>query len=158
MQKISPFLWFDDQAEEAANFYVSIFKDSRILNVTRYVEGSHKPVGTAMTVSFVIEGQEFMALNGGPEFKFTPAISFLVNCENQGEVDALWEKLTEGGLEMPCAWLTDKFGISWQIVPKILGKLLSDPDPIKAKRVTMAMLKMGKIDIAELERAYNQID
>jgi predicted 3-demethylubiquinone-9 3-methyltransferase (glyoxalase superfamily) len=156
MQKITPFLWFDQQAEEAMNFYVSIFKDSKILNVNRYGDGAPLPSGTVMTASFQISGQEFVALNGGPVFHFTPAISFVVSCKTQAEVDEYWDKLSEGGQEGQCAWLTDKFGISWQIVPTALGQLLSDPDSAKAGRVMQAMLQMKKIDIAGLQRAYDQ--
>jgi predicted 3-demethylubiquinone-9 3-methyltransferase (glyoxalase superfamily) len=160
MQKITPFLWFDDQAEEAMNFYISIFKNSKVLNVNRYGEEgagvSGRSKGSVMTASFLLDGQQFVALNGGPVFKFTPAISFVVNCETQEEVDELWEKLSAGGEEGQCAWLTDKFGVSWQIVPNELGKLLSDPDPVKAGRVMQAMLRMKKIDIAGLKRAYEQ--
>jgi predicted 3-demethylubiquinone-9 3-methyltransferase (glyoxalase superfamily) len=160
MQKITPFLWFDDQAEDAMNFYISIFKNSKVLNVNRYGEEgagvSGRPKGSVMTASFLLDGQQFVALNGGPVFKFTPAISFVVNCETQEEVDELWEKLSAGGEEGQCAWLTDKFGVSWQIVPNELGKLLSDPDPVKAGRVMQAMLRMKKIDIAGLKRAYEQ--
>ncbi len=156
MQKITPFLWFDDQAEEAANFYVSIFKNSKIVNIVRYGEAGPGPAGTIMTVAFELNGQEFTALNGGPEFKFTEAISFFVNCESQQEVDELWEKLSEGGEEGPCGWLKDKYGLSWQIVPTVLGEMLNDPDPAKAQRVTKAMLQMQKIDIAELKQAYEQ--
>lgn len=154
MQKITPFLWFDTQAEEAMNFYISIFKNSKILSVNRYGEAGPGPKGSVMTASFLLDGQEFVALNGGPEYKFTPAISFVVNCETQEEVDAFWDKLSAGGREDQCAWLQDKFGVSWQIVPIILVKLLSDPDPIKAQRVMAAMMKMKKIDIATLKRAY----
>ncbi len=156
MQKITPFLWFDDQAEEAANFYVSIFKNSKIVNIVRYGEAGPGPAGTIMTVAFELNGQEFTALNGGPEFKFTEAISFFVNCESQQEVDELWEKLSEGGEEGPCGWLKDKYGLSWQIVPTVLGEMLNDPDPAKAQRVTKAMLQMQKIDIAGLKQAYEQ--
>lgn len=156
MQKITPFLWFDHQAEEAMNFYLSIFKDSKILNVNRYGEGAPLPKGTVLTASFMLNGQEFIALNGGPMYKFSPAISFVVNCNTQAEVDHYWEKLGAGGKENRCAWLDDKFGVSWQIVPKQLGKLLSDPDPVKAGRVMQAMMQMKKIDIAALQRAYDQ--
>jgi len=156
MQKITPFLWFDDQAEEAANFYVSIFKNSKIVNIARYGEAGPGPAGTVMTVAFELNGQEFTALNGGPEFKFTEAISFFVNCESQQEVDELWEKLSEGGEEGPCGWLKDKYGLSWQIVPTVLGEMLNDPDPAKAQRVMKAMLQMQKIDIAGLKQAYGQ--
>ena len=154
MQKITPFLWFDNQAEEAANFYVSIFKNSKILTVTRYGEAGPGPKVSAMTVVFQLDGEEFIALNGGPQFKFTEAISFVVNCENQWEVDEFWEKLSEGGEESMCGWLKDKYGLSWQIVPTILGKLMSDPDPQKSKRVMEAMLKMRKIVIDDLKLAY----
>lgn len=156
LQKIAPFLWFDHQAEEAMNFYTSIFKNSKIGSITRYGEGGPGPEGTVMTATFELEGQEFMALNGGPEFTFTPAISFFVNCETQAEVDKLWAKLTEGGQEVECGWLKDKYGVSWQIVPTVLSKLLNDPDPAKSQRVMQAMLKMKKIDIAGLKRAYEQ--
>jgi predicted 3-demethylubiquinone-9 3-methyltransferase (glyoxalase superfamily) len=156
MQKITPFLWFDHQAEEAMNFYISIFKNSKVLNVNRYAEGAPQPAGMVMTASFQINGQEFIALNGGPVFKFNPAISFVVSCETQAEVDEYWAKLCAGGQESQCAWLTDKFGVSWQIVPTALGKLLSDPDPQKAGRVMQAMLQMKKIDIAGLQRAYDE--
>jgi len=158
MQKIMPFLWFDDQAEEAANFYVSIFKKSKIGNVTRYGEAdsevSGRPKGSVMTVTFQLDGQEFIALNGGPVFKFTEAISFLVNCETQEEVDELWEKLSEGGNEIECGWLKDKYGVTWQIVPTVLNELLNDPDPEKSQRVMKALLKMKKIDIEALKQAY----
>ena len=156
MHKITPFLWFDHQAEEAMYFYTSIFKNSKIGNVTRYGEAGPGPKGSVMTASFELEGQPFTALNGGPHFKFTEAISFYVNCETQEEVDELWDKLTEGGEEVQCGWLKDKFGLSWQIVPTVLGKLLNDPDPEKAKSVTQAMLQMKKIDIEGLKRAYEQ--
>jgi predicted 3-demethylubiquinone-9 3-methyltransferase (glyoxalase superfamily) len=156
MQKITPYLWFDSQAEEAANFYVSIFNNSKIVNISRYGEAGPGPVGTVLTVSFELEGQEFTALNGGPAFKFTEAVSFFVDCKSQEEVDDLWEKLTEGGEEQPCGWLKDKFGLSWQIVPTVLIEMLNDPDPEKARRVTEAMLQMKKIDIPTLEQAYEQ--
>jgi len=158
-QKIVPCLWFDDQGEDAANFYVSIFKDSRITNVSRYGEAGKevhgKKPGTAMTVAFELEGQPFTALNGGPQFKFNQAISFQISCESQAEVDHYWDKLSEGGdpNAQQCAWLKDKFGLSWQVVPTALPRLLSDPDRAKAGRVMNAMLKMKKIDIAELENA-----
>lgn len=154
MQKITPFLWFDSQAEEAMNFYVSIFRNSKVLTVNRYGDAGPGPKGTVMTANFLLDGQEFVALNGGPLYKFTPAISFVVNCESQQEVDDLWDKLSAGGREDPCGWLQDKFGVSWQIVPTVLVKLLNDPDPIKAQRVMAAMMKMKKIDIAALKRAY----
>lgn len=157
MQRITPFLWFDTQAEEAANFYVSIFKNSNIVKVTRYGEAGPGPAGSAMTVVFQLDGLEFIGLNGGPHFKFTEAVSFSVDCETQEEVDWYWNKLTEGGgEESQCGWLKDKFGLSWQVNPKILGQMLSDPDPQKAKRVMEAMLKMKKIDIAALQKAYDQ--
>ncbi len=155
-QKITPFLWFDNQAEEAANFYVSIFKNSRITGIDRYGAAGPLPKGTVMTVSFDLEGQGLIALNGGPEYKFTEAISFFVNCETQAEVDELWAKLSAGGEEGPCGWLKDKYGLSWQIVPTILPALLSDPDPEKSQRVMRAMLQMKKIDISALKRAYEQ--
>jgi len=155
MQKISPFLWFDDQAEEAVNFYTSIFKNSKILNVTRYGEVGPGPKDSVMTVTFQLEGQEFMALNGGPHFKFTEAISFVVKCRTQEEVDDLWEMLSEGGGEkIQCGWLKDKYGVSWQIVPTILGEMINDPDAAKSQRVLEAMLKMKKIDIEGLKKAY----
>ena len=157
MQKITPFLWFDHQAEEAAKFYVSLFKNSKILNIARYVEGAPMPKGTVMTVDFVLEGESFTALNGGPMFKFTEAISFLVNCESQDEVDILWKKLTSnGGAEGQCGWLKDKYGLSWQIIPTALGQMLSDPDPEKAQKVMSAMLKMKKIDVDAIRQVYNQ--
>ena len=156
MQKITPFLWFDNQAEEAANFYVSIFKNSKILSISRYGEAGPGPKGSAMTVMFQLDGEEFIALNGGPLFKFTEAISFVVNCETQQEVDEFWEKLSEGGEESRCGWLKDKYGLSWQIVPTILVELLQDKDPEKAKRVMEAMLQMNKIDIKKLKQAYEQ--
>ncbi|MBI5080122.1 MAG: VOC family protein [Chloroflexi bacterium] len=150
MKKITPFLWFDTQAEEAMNFYVSIFKNTKVLNV------SPGPNGRAMSVSFELEGQEFMAFNAGPEFKFTEAISLFVDCKTQEEVDELWEKLSAGGEKSRCGWLKDKFGLSWQIVPSALGELLGDKDPEKSKRVMEAMLQMNKLDIAGLRRAYTQ--
>ena len=154
MQKIIPFLWFNDNAEEAMNFYVSIFKNSKVVSVTRCGEGGPVPAGTAMSVSFQLEGQQFMGLNGGPHFKFTEAISLLVDCETQEEVDELWEKLVAGGSATQCGWLKDKFGLSWQIIPSALGRMLQDKDPEKAQRVMQAMLKMSKIDIQGLKRAY----
>ncbi len=156
MQKISPFLWFDGNAEEAANFYVSIFKNSKILNISRYADSGPGPKGSVMVVKFQLNGQEFMALNGGPAFKFTEAISFLVNCETQQEVDDLWEKLTAGGKEIQCGWLKDKYGLAWQIVPTNLGELMADKDPKKAARVMRAMMQMIKIDINKLQQAYDQ--
>lgn len=160
-QKITPFLWFDNRAEQAANFYVSIFKDAKILSVQRYgAEGagaSGRPQGSVMTVSFQLDGQQFVALNGGPVYKITPAISFVVNCETQAEIDEMWKKLTAGGEEVQCGWLTDKFGVSWQVVPTQLEKLLGASDPAKAGRVMQAMLQMKKIDIAGLQRACDAI-
>jgi predicted 3-demethylubiquinone-9 3-methyltransferase (glyoxalase superfamily) len=156
MQKITPFLWFDHQAEEAMNFYVSIFKNSKILSVSRYGEGGPGPAGQVMTGTFQLEGQEFMALNGGSDHKFSDAISFYVDCTTQEEVDELWEKLTDGGEEGPCGWLKDRFGVSWQIIPDILSELLVDPDPVKSQRVMQAMLQMKKIDIKALQDAYEQ--
>lgn len=153
MQKITPFLWFDGQAEEAAKFYVSLFRNSRITTVTRYGEAGPGPAGSVMTVAFRLAGQEFVALNGGPEFKFNEAISFAVNCETQGEIDELWEKLSAGGTEVECGWLKDKYGVSWQITPTILPRLLSDPDAAKAQRVMKAMLQMRKLDIDGLKQA-----
>jgi len=151
MKKITPFLWFDTQAEEAMNFYVSIFKNSKVLGVTP------GPEGRTMSVSFELEGQEFIGLNAGPEFKFNEAISFFVDCKTQAEVDELWEKLTaDGGEESMCGWLKDKYGLSWQIIPQGLSQMLGDPDPGKAQRVMQAMLKMNKIDLAGLEQAYDQ--
>ncbi len=161
VQRIIPFLWFDHQAEEAANFYVSIFGDSRIVSVARYGEegaqASGRPKGTVMTVAFRLDGQDFVALNGGPHFKFTEAISFVVNCASQKEVDDYWERLSEGGDEraQQCGWLKDKYGLSWQIVPTALIELLHDPDPQKSRRVTKAMLQMKKIDVEALRRAYD---
>jgi predicted 3-demethylubiquinone-9 3-methyltransferase (glyoxalase superfamily) len=149
MQKITPFLWFDGKAEEAMQFYVSIFKNSKIVST---MPG---PDGKVLTGTFQLEGQQFMALNGGPQFKFTEAISLFVNCETQAEVDDLWNKLTAGGAESQCGWLKDKFGLSWQIIPSVLGRLLGDKDRVKANRVMQAMLQMKKIDIAKLQQAYD---
>ena len=161
MQKIIPFLWFDNQAEEAVNFYTSIFKNSKILSVTRYGEAGAKaagrPKGSVMTVVFELGGQEFIALNGGPVFTFSPAISFVVNCETQEEVDELWEKLSEGGEKEQCGWLKDKYGVSWQIVPTVLGEMMQDKDPKKSEKVMKAMLQMDKIDIKTLKQAYEQL-
>jgi predicted 3-demethylubiquinone-9 3-methyltransferase (glyoxalase superfamily) len=154
MQKITPFLWFDGKAEEAANFYVSIFKNSKIETVTRYGEAGPGPKGSAMIVAFQIEGQKFTALNGGPQYTFSPAISFYVDCDAQAEVDELWEKLSAGGRKIQCGWLTDKYGISWQIIPRALVELMQDKDPVKSQRVFKAMLQMTKIDIEGLKRAY----
>jgi|SRR5260221_577651 predicted 3-demethylubiquinone-9 3-methyltransferase (glyoxalase superfamily) len=156
MQKISSCLWFDDNAEEAVNFYTSIFKNSKIGSVARYGEEGPGPKGRVMTMTFQLDGQEFMALNGGPHFTFSPAISFFVNCETQEEVDELWEKLSEGGEKEECGWLKDKYGVSWQIVPTVLGELMQDEDPEKSKRVMKTMLQMKKIDIKTLQEAYGQ--
>jgi predicted 3-demethylubiquinone-9 3-methyltransferase (glyoxalase superfamily) len=153
-QKITPFLWFDANAEEAAKYYTSIFKDSKILRVTRYGEAGPGPKGTVMTVEFQLAGQELVALNGGPQFKFTEAISLVVNCDTQKEVDEMWSKLSAGGQQVQCGWLKDKFGLSWQVVPTVLAEMLADPDPQSSKRVMEAMLQMKKIDIAGLEKAY----
>lgn len=154
MQKITTFLWFDDKAEEAVNLYVSLFKNSKIETISYYGEAAPRPKGTVLTVVFQLDGQQFMALNGGPHYSFTPAISLLVNCETQEEVDRLWDKLLEGGKPSRCGWLQDRYGLSWQIVPTILGKLMSDPDRKKADRVMQAMLKMDKLNIKGLEQAY----
>ena len=160
MQKITACLWFDTQAEEAANFYVSIFKNSKILNVARYSEAGAKasgmPQGTVMFVVFQLQGQTFMALNGGPQIKFTWAVSFMVNCETQEEIDYFWEKLTAGGEESMCGWLKDKYGLSWQIVPAAIGQFMSGPDASKSARAMEALLKMSKIDLNVLEKAYNE--
>jgi len=156
MQKITPFLWFDDQAEEAVTFYTSIFKNSKVVSVSRYGEGGPGPQGAVMTATFQLEGQEFTALNGGPHFTFSPAISFFVNCATQEEVDELWDKLSAGGEEGQCGWLKDKYGVSWQIVPTILGELLQDKDAEKARRVMNAMLQMRKIETEKLRQAYEQ--
>ncbi|HEY2459697.1 MAG TPA: VOC family protein [Candidatus Acidoferrum sp.] len=156
MQKITPFLWFDSQAEEAAKFYISIFKNSKMGEIARYGEAGPGAKGTVMTVNFRLEGQEFIALNGGPIYKFTPAVSLFVNCETQQEVDELWQKLSAGGVEVECGWLTDKYGLSWQIIPRILMEMIKDKDAAKAQRAMEAMLQMKKIDIAGLKRAYDQ--
>jgi predicted 3-demethylubiquinone-9 3-methyltransferase (glyoxalase superfamily) len=155
MQKITPFLWFDGRAEEAMNFYVSIFKNSTVGSVTRYGAAGPGPKGSVMSATFHLDGQEFFALNGGPQFTFTPAISFFVNCATQDEVDELWERLSEGGEKSRCGWLKDKYGLSWQIIPSVLSELLHDKDPAKSGRVMKAMMQMGKIDIAGLRRAYD---
>src|ERR687887_2041578 len=158
IQKITPFLWFDDNAEEAAKFYTSIFKKSKIIDIAYYGESaaevSGRPKGTVMTVTFELEGQRFMALNGGPIFKFSQAISFLVSCETQQEVDDLWKKLSEGGEVEQCGWLKDKFGVSWQIVPSVLGEMMQDKDAEKSEKVMKALLQMKKIDIQSLQKAY----
>jgi predicted 3-demethylubiquinone-9 3-methyltransferase (glyoxalase superfamily) len=156
MQKIVPCLWFDDQAEEAARFYTSIFRNSRVGKIARYGEGGPRPKGTVLTVKFRLDGQEFLALNGGPQFKFTEAVSFIVNCETQKEVDRLWETLSEGGEKVQCGWLKDKYGLSWQIVPTILARMMSDPDPRRADRVLQAVMGMKKLDIKELKAAYGR--
>lgn len=155
MQKITPNLWFDTQALEAAKTYTSIFKNSSINSVSYYSEGMPLPAGTVLTVDFTLDGQKFTAINGGPEFHFSEAISFLVDCETQAEVDYLWDKLGAGGEEQQCGWLKDKYGLSWQIVPSILGKLMSDPDGEKVNRVMQAMLQMVKLDISKLQAAYD---
>lgn len=155
MQKITPFLWFDRRAEEAANFYTSIFKNSKVVSVMRYGDAGPGPRGSPMSATLQLEGQEFIALNGGPHYTFTPAISFFVHCETQAEVDHFWEKLSEGGREVQCGWLQDKFGVSWQIVPTVLGKMLGDKDPAKSKRVMQAMVQMIKLDIQGLQQAYD---
>jgi predicted 3-demethylubiquinone-9 3-methyltransferase (glyoxalase superfamily) len=155
MQKITPFLWFNNNAEEAVSFYISIFPNSRILNVSRYGEAGPGPKGSVMTIAFELDGQKFNALNGGPVFKFNEAVSFFVNCENQQEVDELWNRLSAGGTPSQCGWLKDKFGLSWQIIPSALMRFLGDKDPAKSQRVMQAMLKMSRIDVAALEQAYN---
>jgi predicted 3-demethylubiquinone-9 3-methyltransferase (glyoxalase superfamily) len=156
MQKITPCLWFDDQAEEAARFYTSIFKNSKIGKITHYGEGAPRPKGSVLTVSFTLDGQEFLALNGGPQFKFTEAVSFIVNCKTQKEVDRMWEKLSEGGKDLQCGWLKDKYGVSWQVVPTILADMWSDPDPARAGRVLQALMGMQKLDIKALKKAYGR--
>ena len=156
MQKITTFLTFNNQAEEAVNFYVSIFRNSKIMSMSRYGEGGPGPKGSVMSASFLLEGQEFVALNGGPQFTFADGISLFVSCETQEEVDKLWDKLSAGGEKGPCGWLKDKFGVSWQIIPTALGQMLQDKDPRKSQNVMQAMLQMTKIDIAALRRAYEQ--
>ena len=153
LRKITPCLWFDDQGEEAATFYTGIFENSRIIDVTHYGSAGPRPGGMVMTVNFELDGQEFVALNGGPEFTFDEAISFQVNCESQEEVDRFWSQLGDGGQEGPCGWVKDKFGLSWQIVPTVMDELIRDPDPDRAQRAMKAMLGMSKLDIAELQRA-----
>ncbi|HTY57350.1 MAG TPA: VOC family protein [Bacteroidota bacterium] len=155
MQKIVTFLWFDNQAEEAAKFYVSLFKNSKMGAVARYGDAGPGPKGTAMSVQFQLSGQDFYALNGGPMFKFTEAISLYVNCESQEEVDELWEKLSEGGSKSQCGWLKDRYGLSWQVIPTVLGKLLGDKDPVKSQRAMKAMLTMTKLDIKKLQDAFD---
>ena len=153
MKTITPFLWFDNNAEEAIQFYTSIFKNSKIGSVSRYGEGGPGPAGTVMSASFQLEGQDFMALNGGPGFPFTEAISLYVSCETQAEIDELWDKLSEGSQSQQCGWIQDKFGLWWQIIPNSLGELLGDPDPVKAQRVMQAMLQMKKIEVDKLIEA-----
>lgn len=155
MQKITPFLWFDDQAEEAVNFYTSVFKNSKTGTVARYGEGGPGPKGSVMTATFSIDGQEFIALNGGPMFKFTEAVSFVINCKDQDEIDYYWDKLSEGGEKSRCGWLKDKFGLSWQVVPTMLSQLFSGKEPEKSKRAMQAMMQMDKLDIARLQKAYD---
>jgi predicted 3-demethylubiquinone-9 3-methyltransferase (glyoxalase superfamily) len=155
-QKIVPNLWFDTEAEEAAGFYTSVFKDSRIVNVTHYTDAGPRPAGTVMTVEFELNGQRFLGINGGPQFKFDEAVSFAIECENQDEVDHYWERLSENGEEGPCGWLKDRFGLSWQVVPTGMEELFSDPDPQRAERAMKAMLGMSKIDIAALRRAADE--
>ena len=156
MQKITPFLWFDGQAEEAMNFYIAVFRNSKIVSKTRYGEEGPGPKGTVMAGTFELEGQQFIALNGGPQFTFSPAISFFVNCETQQEIDELWEKLSKGGEKQRCGWLKDKYGVSWQVVPAALGKMLNDADTVKSQRVMKAMLQMDKLDIEGLKQAYEK--
>ena len=153
MKGITPFLWFDHQAEEAARFYVSSFPNSRITATTRFTEEGPGPAGTIMTVSFQLDGREFVALNGGPVFAFTPAIPLVVNCDSQAELDAMWERLSDGGEELECGWLRDRYGLSWQIVPTALSRLLTDPDPLRVRRVMKAVLGMKKLDLGALEQA-----
>jgi predicted 3-demethylubiquinone-9 3-methyltransferase (glyoxalase superfamily) len=154
MQKITPFLWFDNNAEEAMNFYVSTFKNSKVLTVTRYGDAGPGPKGTVMTTEFELDGAKFVALNGGPHFKFTEAISFVINCETQEEIDYFWEKLSAGGEKSRCGWLKDKFGLSWQVTPSIMTELIGDKDPEKSKRVMQAMMQMDKLEIEPLKRAH----
>lgn len=156
MQKITPFLWFDGKAEEAANFYISIFENSEVTNIMHYGKGGPAPEGSVMSVAFQLEGQEFYALNGGPQYTFTPAISFFVKCETQEEVDELWEKLSKGGEEQGPGWVKDKYNLSWQIVPTVLEELMNDPDPEKSQRVMQAMMQMNKLDINKLKQAYDE--
>jgi predicted 3-demethylubiquinone-9 3-methyltransferase (glyoxalase superfamily) len=154
MQKITPFLWFDTQAEEAANFYVSVFKNSQVISVSRYGDTGPGPKGSIMTVEFELDGQRFVGINGGPNFSFTEAVSFVVDCATQEEVDYFWQKLSEGGKEVQCGWLKDKYGLSWQVVPTIAIEYLKDKDPVKSQRVMQAILHMKKIEIEPLKRAY----
>lgn len=155
MPTITPFLWFDDQLEAAVSFYCSVFGDSAVLESTRYPEGAPGPTGQLMTATFRLAGQEFMGLNGGPHYAFSPATSFFVTCDTQDEVDHLWDALLDGGQAMQCGWLTDRFGVTWQVVPRVLGSLMGDPDPEKSARVVKAMMGMVKLDSAELQRAYD---
>lgn len=155
MQRTTPCLWFDRQAEEAANFYISVFRNSRILELTRYGEGAPMPAGTVLTVRFELDGQQFLALNGGPQFRFSPAISFVVNCDSQQELDAYWDKLSAHKEQEQCGWLQDRYGLSWQIVPSVLPQMLGDPDPARSQRVMSALLAMKKLDIAALQRAFD---
>ncbi|HEY9676426.1 MAG TPA: VOC family protein [Drouetiella sp.] len=158
MQKVTPFLWFDEQAEEAVNFYTSIFKNSKIKQVSRYDRDSAKASGRAegsvMVITFELDGQDYMALNGGPVFKFNPAISFMINCDTQEEIDRMWDELSDGGSIQGCGWVTDKFGISWQVVPKVFGTMMKDPDAAKTRRVMASLLQMQKLDIEALEKAF----
>jgi len=156
MQKITPFLWFDNKAEEAANFYVSIFHNSKVVNIVRYGEAGPGPTGSVMIATFQLDGQEFTALNGGPQFTFSPAISFVVDCKTQQEVDDLWERLSEGGEKLQCGWLRDKYGLSWQIVPSVLPELMRTTDEKRSQNVMRAMLQMTKIDIERLQQAYDE--
>jgi predicted 3-demethylubiquinone-9 3-methyltransferase (glyoxalase superfamily) len=156
-QKLTPSLWFDTEAEDAADFYTSVFKNSRIVSVARYPEGAPREAGMVMTVEWELDGQRFVGINGGPEFKFDEAVSFQINCEDQDEIDYYWERLTDGGSEGPCGWLKDKFGLSWQVVPDGMDDVFSDPDPEKAQRAMQAMLKMGKIDVAALKAAADGV-
>jgi len=156
MARITPFLWFDRQAEEAADFYVSVFPNSRIKAVTRYGEAGPGPAGTVMTVEFELDGQLFLALNGGPVYRFNQAISFVVSCRDQGEIDAFWDRLTEGGKEIQCGWLTDKFGVTWQVVPEGIAELFGGRDPKKSAAAVRAMLPMKKLDVATLQKAYDE--
>ena len=156
-QKIVPNLWFDTQAEEAANFYISVFKQGRILNVTRYTDAGPRPAGTVMTVEFELDGQRFVGINGGPQFTFDEAVSFQIDCEDQAEVDHYWEKLTEGGQEVQCGWLKDRYGLSWQVVPTGMDELFADPDPTRAQRAMQAMFGMKKLDIAALQAAADGV-
>ncbi len=156
MQKITPFLWYDGKAEEAAKHYVSIFKNSRIKHVTHYGEGMPAPAGSVMTVSFVLDGQDFVALNGGPMYEFTPAVSLVVNCDDQAEIDRIWQGLTDGGSEVQCGWLKDRYGLSWQVVPTILSELVTAKQPGKSAAVMQALMQMVKLDIAKLRQAYDR--